>query len=128
MWSIGCSDMSDPRRAGHAGTLDPLATGVLVVGVGRATRLSKYVQQKPKRYEATFLLGRTSQSDDTETEMSEVAGAKVPTLVEIEKLLPRFFGSIEQRPPAYSAIKVAGRPAYALAREGKEVSLSLRHC
>ncbi|TWU28418.1 tRNA pseudouridine(55) synthase TruB [Bythopirellula polymerisocia] len=115
-----------PARAGHAGTLDPLATGVLVVGVGRATRILKYVQQKPKRYEATFLLGRTSQSDDTETEMSEVAGAKVPTQVEIEKLLPRFFGSIEQRPPAYSAIKVAGRPAYALAREGKEVSLSLR--
>ena len=115
-----------PAKAGHAGTLDPLATGVLVICVGQATRLISYVQQMPKTYEATFLLGRTSPSDDVETEISELADAPQPTLKEIEAYLPQFLGTIQQRPPAYSALKVNGQRAYKLAREGKTVELKSR--
>jgi len=115
-----------PAKAGHAGTLDPLATGVLVVCIGPATRLISYVQKMPKVYQATFLLGRTSDSDDTETEVQELASPPQPSLVEIESKLPEFLGTIKQRPPAYSALKVNGRRAYQLAREGKEVQLEPR--
>ncbi len=115
-----------PAKAGHAGTLDPLATGVLVVCVGPATRLISYVQQMPKTYEATFLLGRTSPSEDTETEVAELTDAPQPTLAEIEACLPQFLGTIEQRPPAYSALKVQGQRAYKLAREGQAVELKSR--
>ncbi len=115
-----------PAKAGHAGTLDPLATGVLVVCVGPATRLISYVQQMPKTYEATFLLGRTSPSDDTETDVVELADAPEPTQAEIEAKLPQFLGTIEQRPPAYSALKVRGQRAYKLAREGQAVELKSR--
>ncbi len=115
-----------PVKAGHAGTLDPLATGVLVVCLGQATRLISYVQQMPKSYSATFLLGRTSASDDTETEQTEVAGAPVPSPAEIEAQLPQFRGKIQQRPPAYSALKVNGQRAYKLARRGETVTLQPR--
>lgn len=115
-----------PAKVGHAGTLDPLATGVLVVGVGRATRLVEYVQQKPKHYNATFLLGCTSESEDVATEVSEVVAASVPTRDEVAAALPRFVGCIEQRPPAYSALNISGRRAYDLAREGKVVILAPR--
>ncbi len=115
-----------PAKTGHAGTLDPLATGVLVVGVGRATRLIEYVQQKPKRYQAKFLLGCTSESDDTETNVRELVGATIPTRAEIETALPHLVGRIEQRPPDYSAVHIAGRRAYRLAREGKSISLPPR--
>ncbi len=118
--------LSRPAKAGHAGTLDPLATGVLVVCVGPATRLITYVQQMPKLYEATFLLGRTSPSDDTETTVIELADAPEPSLAEIQTQLPQFLGLIQQRPPAYSALKVKGQRAYKLAREGKEVELKSR--
>ncbi|NOZ41302.1 MAG: tRNA pseudouridine(55) synthase TruB [Planctomycetes bacterium] len=115
-----------PAKAGHAGTLDPLATGVLVVCVGPATRLISYVQQMPKTYEATFLLGRTSPSEDTETEVTELTNAPEPSLAEIEAHLPQFQGTIDQRPPAYSALKVKGQRAYKLAREGQAVELKSR--
>ena len=115
-----------PAKAGHAGTLDPLATGVLVVCVGPATRLISYVQQMPKTYEATFLLGRTSPSEDVETEITELADAPQPSLAEIEACLPQFLGTIQQRPPAYSALKIKGQRAYKLAREGKTVELKSR--
>ncbi len=115
-----------PAKAGHAGTLDPLATGVLVVCVGQATRLISYVQQMPKTYEATFLLGRISPSEDIETEITELPDAPQPALVEIEARLPQFLGTIEQRPPAYSALKVKGQRAYKLAREGQTVELKSR--
>ena len=121
-----CKDGVRPAKAGHAGTLDPLATGVLVVCVGPATRLVSYVQQMPKTYEATFLLGLTSPSDDTETELTRVSQAREPTLPEIEAQLPQFLGSVQQRPPAYSALKVQGQRAYKLAREGKTVELAER--
>jgi len=115
-----------PAKVGHAGTLDPLATGVLVVCFGRATRLVPYVQQQPKEYLATFLLGRESDSDDIEQEVIELADAPVPTRDEIESALPQFVGLIQQRPPAFSAVKVGGRRAYKLARTGKAVELAER--
>lgn len=115
-----------PDKVGHAGTLDPLATGVLVVCVGQATRLIDYVQQMDKEYVATFLLGRTSPSDDTETEVTELTDRHVPTWQEIESALPRFLGTIAQIPPAYSAVKIAGQRAYVLARQGEEVAITAR--
>jgi len=115
-----------PAKSGHAGTLDPLATGVLVICVGPATRLISYVQQLPKQYQATFLLGRTSPSEDTETEITRVPAAPEPTLADIEAQLPGFLGEIIQRPPAYSALKVKGRRAYDLARQGQPVDLKPR--
>ncbi len=115
-----------PAKAGHAGTLDPLATGVLVVCLGPATRLISYVQQMPKSYQATFLLGRSSDSEDTETEVRALASPPIPSLAEIELKLPDFLGKIQQRPPAYSALKVDGKRAYQLAREGQDVQLTPR--
>lgn len=115
-----------PDRVGHAGTLDPLATGVLVVCVGAATRLIEYIQARPKRYVASFLLGRHSETDDLEGPVCELPDAPVPTRAECEAALPRFCGRILQRPPAYSALKVRGRRAYALARRGEAVTLAAR--
>ena len=115
-----------PARAGHAGTLDPLATGVLVVCVGQATRLIEFVQHEPKRYRATFLLGRSSASEDIETEVTPLAGAPLPDRDQIAAAAARLTGEILQRPPAYSALKVAGRRAYDLARGGHDVELAPR--
>lgn len=115
-----------PAKAGHAGTLDPLATGVLPVAVGPATRLIEHLQQHRKRYEASFLLGRTSPSDDTETEVKALADSTQPTLADLEALLPQFAGRIQQTPPAFSAVKVAGQRAYAIARRGENVALEAR--
>jgi tRNA pseudouridine55 synthase len=118
--------LTRPVKAGHAGTLDPLATGVLVICVGRATRLIQYVQRMPKRYRATFLLGRRSETDDIEGNVVEIPGAPQPSHTELDRLLPQFLGEISQRPPAHSAVKVRGRRAFELARAGKEVDLAPR--
>jgi tRNA pseudouridine55 synthase len=115
-----------PAKCGHAGTLDPLATGVLVVCVGRATRLIQYVQQLPKHYRGTFLLGRRSVTDDTEGDVEIVSGAVEPMREAIAATLPQFVGDVEQRPPAHSAIKISGRRAYDLARAGQLVELPPR--
>lgn len=119
--------LAKPAKAGHAGTLDPLATGVLLVCVGPATRLIDYVQRMPKRYVGEFQLGVTSPSDDTELELTAIPGASVPSLDRILAAVPNFVGRIEQRPPAYSAIKVKGQRAYSLARQGHLVELPARH-
>jgi tRNA pseudouridine55 synthase len=111
---------------GHAGTLDPLATGVLVVCVGQATRLIPYVQQMPKHYRATFLLGHRSETDDVEGEVTAIMGARPPSHQALNDALPQFLGDIEQVPPAHSAVKVGGRRAYKLARAGKTIELSPR--
>src|SRR5262245_51397499 len=116
-----------PAKAGHAGTLDPLAEGVLVVCIGPATRLIEYVQQMPKEYRATFLLGQRSASDDLESDVEVIADARALAREEIEAALPRFMGRVEQRPPAFSAVKVEGRRAYQLARLGNAVDLALRN-
>src|SRR4051794_10306414 len=92
-----------PVKAGHAGTLDPLAAGVLVVCLGESTRLIRYVQRLPKDYSATFQLGRRSPSDDLETKVEVLAEAPQPSLAQIEAVLAGFRGVIQQQPPAYSA-------------------------
>lgn len=115
-----------PEKAGHAGTLDPLATGVLVVCVGQATRLIEYVQRSPKRYVGTFLLGRSSPTEDVDGDITLHHEDPRPTREQLAGLLPKFLGTILQRPPAYSALKVEGQRAYALARQGAQVELQPR--
>lgn len=118
--------LARPAKAGHAGTLDPLATGVLVVCVGGATRFIEYVQRMPKCYVGTFLLGRQSPTEDVEGDVIELPDAPVPTFEQIEVAAQTFLGQISQRPPAFSALKVQGRPAYKLARQGRAVELTPR--
>ncbi len=113
-------------RIGHTGTLDPLATGVLVLCVGQATRLTEYVQDMDKVYHTMFRLGVRSDTDDADGTVQPVAEAPVPDRAAVEKALSEFVGDIEQIPPAYSAAKVSGRRAYDLARRGNEVALSSR--
>ncbi len=108
-----------PAKVGHAGTLDPLATGVLVVCVGSATRLIEYVQRMPKSYVGTFLLGRQSTTEDIEGEVVELANPPMPVLEEIQDAAKRLEGNILQRPPAFSALKINGRRAYKMAQEGR---------
>ncbi len=115
-----------PAKVGHAGTLDPLASGVLVVCVGWATRLIEYVQRMPKHYRATFILGQSSPTDDVEGEVTQLVDPPIPTPQEVSAALPDFLGQIMQRPPAYSAVKVKGRRAYDLARRGKLPELKER--
>ncbi len=107
-----------PRRVkvGHAGTLDPLATGLLVVLVGPATRLSAALMAGEKRYLARVDLSRVSATDDREGPVRRVDVAAPPTLDQVRAALARFVGRIHQSPPAYSAIKIEGRRAYRLAR------------
>lgn len=111
------------KTVGHAGTLDPLAAGVVVVCVGHATKLVNFLHQLPKRYEAVFLLGRSSASDDLETPVEEEANPRQPTRDEIEAALPAFRGEILQRPCDYSAVHVNGQRAYHLARKGRSIEL-----
>jgi tRNA pseudouridine55 synthase len=115
-----------PEKVGHAGTLDPLATGVLVIAIGGATRLVEYIQQQPKRYLATFLLGRESDTEDIEGRIVELAQPPIPTREEIAAALPQLTGEIDQVPPTFSALKVSGQRAYALARRGEVVQLESR--
>jgi tRNA pseudouridine55 synthase len=119
-----------PRKTkiGHAGTLDPFATGVLVLLVGRATKLCESLMDQPKQYEATVKLGATTATDDLESAEIPWAGGEVGEVSrgEIEAILPGFIGNIRQRPPQFSAIKVGGRRAYDLARRGREFALAAR--
>jgi tRNA pseudouridine55 synthase len=115
-----------PAKVGHAGTLDPLATGVLVVCIGRATRLIEQVQSRSKRYRATFLLGRRSNTDDVTGEVTLVDETPDIAAADISALLPQFSGRIEQVPPDFSAVHIAGKRAYKLARRGKAVELAPR--
>jgi tRNA pseudouridine55 synthase len=115
-----------PRvKVGHGGTLDPLASGVLPVALGEATKLSGRMLDADKIYEFTLAFG--AETDTLDAEGAVVATSdKHPSRAEIESVLPRFTGAIEQVPPAYSALKVAGRRAYALARAGEAVALASR--
>lgn len=115
-----------PHKTGHAGTLDPLASGVLVVPIGQATRLIEFIQQQQKSYVGTFLLGRESDTEDVEGEVRELVDPAIPTLAALEEAATAMVGEIQQRPPAYSALKVAGKRAYDLARQGKPVELAAR--
>ncbi len=114
------------KRVGHAGTLDPLASGVLPVAVGQATRLIEYMDDAWKTYEARVRFGVTTDTYDAEGAVTSERDASAVTLAEIQAALTRFVGDIEQRPPAFSAIKVAGKPLYRYAREGAAVEAAPR--
>ncbi|MCE9531129.1 MAG: tRNA pseudouridine(55) synthase TruB [Planctomycetes bacterium] len=117
-----------PRKTkiGHTGTLDPLATGVLVLCIGNATRLAEYVQALDKTYRSTVIFGARSDTDDADGEITPTLDVTPVAEEAIRDALKKFIGTIEQVPPAYSAIKVAGRRAHELARKGTEVDLVAR--
>jgi tRNA pseudouridine55 synthase len=113
-------------KLGHTGTLDPLATGVLVLCVGPATRLAEYVQRMDKIYRTDVRLGAWSDTDDAEGQITAVMVEQPPSEEKVRAVLAGFIGDIVQVPPDYSAAKVAGRRAYDLARQGAELDLSPR--
>ncbi len=110
-------------KVGHAGTLDPLATGVMVVVTGKSTKLIEQLQAGVKEYVATIQLGATTPSYDLETEIDATYPTEHITREAVDAILPDFIGRIEQVPPAFSACKVDGKRAYDMARKGKEVEL-----
>ena len=113
------------QKAGHAGTLDPLATGILAIALGEATKTVPYVQDAAKIYRFTATWGEARDTDDAEGKVTGTSDMR-PTQAAIEAMLPRFTGPLTQTPPAYSAIKVQGERAYDLARQGEEVALEPR--
>ena len=113
-------------KLGHAGTLDPLATGVLVVAAGKATRLISYLHAWAKCYRATFFLGRHSDTEDIDGVVEMENSPYAPSETQIRAAASQLVGEIEQVPPQYSALKVAGKRAYDLARRGKVVELAAR--
>lgn len=117
--------LTGTRRVGHAGTLDPLATGVLVVCVGQATRLVEYVVGRPKTYETTVRLGQTTNTYDADGKIERTRPVAV-TDDQLQVALAPFRGVIEQVPPMYSAIKRNGQPLYKLARQGVTVERAAR--
>lgn len=114
------------RRVGHAGTLDPMATGVLIVAIGAATRLVGCLQEQSKEYRAEFLLGRRSDTDDVTGQVVDVPGERLPDLEAIAAALKAFVGRISQVPPTYSAVHVGGERAYAKARRSEDFTLAPR--
>ena len=114
------------RKIGHAGTLDPMATGVLILGVNRATRMLGHLALHDKRYLATVRLGESSNTDDADGEVVAVADASALTTDEVDRALDPQRGDILQVPTTVSAIKVDGRRAYVLARAGEQVELKAR--
>jgi tRNA pseudouridine55 synthase len=118
--------LAGTRRVGHAGTLDPMATGVLVVGVGKATRLLGYLTLTEKQYDATIRLGQSSTTDDAEGEITAGAPAAGLTQETLAQAVSGLTGEIQQVPPAVSAIKVGGQRAYRLARNGATPELKPR--
>jgi len=113
------------RRAGHTGTLDPRASGVLVILVGPAVRLSEYVSASDKRYQAIIRLGTTTDTYDADGTVTKSSDVDI-TEEKFNEVLQTFVGEIEQVPPPYSAVKVQGKKAYEMAREGEEVELAPR--
>ena len=122
-------EITGERRVGHAGTLDPNATGLLIVGVGKEAtkRLGKLAKDTKKTYEAEIYLGEERDTDDREgVVVKKAKGVLPPADIEIRLILATFFGSQEQIPPTFSAIKIKGKKAYELAREKKKVDLKPR--
>lgn len=113
-------------KTGHAGTLDPLATGVLILCTGKATKRIEEFQKCTKEYTATLQLGATTPSFDMEHEVDATYPTEHITRELVEETLKKFVGTIEQVPPEFSACKVGGKPAYKLARKGKEVELKAK--
>ena len=114
--------LSGERTVGHAGTLDPFATGLLIVGVGRsATKQLSSLMGSDKAYLGTLVFGATSDTQDGTGRVEPVSGAVIPTEEQVRAALPRFMGTIKQVPPMYSAKKIAGKKLYELARAGQTV-------
>jgi tRNA pseudouridine55 synthase len=118
--------LAGTRKVGHAGTLDPMATGVLVVGVDKATRLLGHLTLTEKQYDATIRLGQATSTDDAEGEITSTAPARGVTAEALARAVNRLTGEIRQVPPAVSAIKVDGQRAYRLARKGATPELKPR--
>ena len=118
--------LSGVRRVGHAGTLDPLATGVLPVAIGQAARFIEYTDGAPKTYRALVRFGVATETYDAEGAVTAEIDASGITADDVEAALPAFVGEIQQVPPAYSAIKVQGRPLYRYARSGESVEVQAR--
>lgn len=119
-------ELTGSKKVGHAGTLDPLATGVLVLCLGGATRLSDYVMHTTKQYRAQITVGKTTTTYDAEGDIVTEVDASHITQADVETVLPQFTGEIQQIPPMYSAIKVDGKKLYDLAREGKSIERKAR--
>ena len=113
-------------KIGHAGTLDPFATGVLVLLIGKATRLAERFMAEKKQYDATIKLGAITDTLDPESPEFPTTGATAANRDQVAAAVGRFVGEIQQVPPAYSALKIEGRPAYKLARRGEDVELKAR--
>ena len=117
------------KKVGHAGTLDPNATGLLIIGVGREStkKLGDIAKNTSKTYDAEIILGEERDTDDAEGVPVQVQGTtKLPTLPQIEAVLKSFEGELMQVPPAYSALKIKGKPAYRYARKGQKIELKPR--
>jgi tRNA pseudouridine55 synthase len=114
------------RKIGHAGTLDPLASGLMIILFGTACKQAANYSKLDKRYKAEVRLGANSSTGDAEGALTEVS-ARVPSLGEVEAALVKLTGAIDQAPPAYSAIKIGGREAYKRARVGETVEMTVRH-
>ena len=109
------------RKVGHSGTLDPPATGILILGVGKATRLLKFITDLPKRYTATMVLGTETTTLDAEGEITNVQSGIRVSLESLQQVATQFVGAILQTPPMVSAVKVDGKRLYEIAREGREI-------
>jgi tRNA pseudouridine55 synthase len=119
-------DAGEPKtRVGHGGTLDPLASGVLPIALGEATKLAGRLLDATKQYDFTIRFGEETDTLDAEGEVVETSAHR-PTREDAETVLPRFTGAIEQVPPAYSALKIEGKPAYARSRAGEQVEMVAR--
>lgn len=114
------------KRVGHAGTLDPAASGVLPICVGQATRVAEYLSESGKAYSAEIVFGIVTDTYDSEGSIIRTSSVEKLSLAQIEEALPHFTGPQLQLPPRYSAIKLQGQPAYKRARAGEEISLELR--
>lgn len=119
--------ISPIRKIGHAGTLDPMATGLLICLAGKATRLMNHFMGQKKVYTGVIRLGETTPSYDAETEVSAYRDATGIEMEQITSILPQFIGNITQQTPVYSAVKVGGERLYKKARRGENVVLPLRH-
>ena len=111
----------NPKKAGHTGTLDPLATGLLPICLGEATKFSSYLLNADKTYEGVIKLGYKSSTGDTEGKITKQNIDTLPSLAGIKKILHKFIGTINQLPPMYSALKYKGKPLYSYARDGIDV-------
>ncbi len=114
------------KKAGHSGTLDPLATGLLVVCLGKATRLAQFLSEAGKSYDAQIMLGATSTTYDRDGEITPVEPATIPDAAKVSSTVARFVGDIKQTAPLYSALKHKGKPLYDYARKNEPVELKVR--